>query len=90
MPNSYLNGVDGTATVIERDELPVEFMMNVLRLTEGVPDASFTNQTELPLSLIEPQLEKLRSWELMEVGRIQLTPLGYSQLDSVVAQFLRH
>lgn len=90
MPSSYLNGVAGTATVIERDELPVEFMMNVLRLTEGVPDASFTNQTELPLSLIEPKLEKLRSWGLMEVGRIQLTPLGYSKLDSVVAQFLRH
>lgn len=90
MPSSYLNGVASTVTVIERDELPVEFMMNVLRLTEGVPDASFTNQTKLPLSLIEPQLEKLRSWGLMEVGRIQLTPLGYSQLDSVVAQFLRY
>ena len=90
MPSSYLNGVDGTATVIERDELPVEYMMNALRLTTGVPDASFTDQTELPLSLIEPQLQRLRSWGLMEKGRIQLTPLGYSQLDSVVAQFLTH
>ncbi|MCY3540336.1 MAG: radical SAM family heme chaperone HemW [Gammaproteobacteria bacterium] len=90
MPNSYLNGVDGTETVIDCDELPVEFMMNVLRLTEGVQEASFTDQTGLPLSQIEPQLRRLRSWGLMELNRIQLTPLGYSQLDSVVAQFLAH
>ncbi|MXW07046.1 MAG: radical SAM family heme chaperone HemW [Gammaproteobacteria bacterium] len=90
MPNSYLNGVVGTETVIDCGELPVEFMMNVLRLTEGVPDASFTDQTRLPLSRIEPQLRRLRSWGLMELNRIQLTPLGYSQLDSVVAQFLAH
>ena len=90
MPTSYLNGVAGTDTTIERDELPVEYMMNVLRLTEGVPDTSFTDQTGLPLSQIEPQLIQLRTWGLMEKGRIQLTPLGYSQLDSVVAQFLRH
>ena len=90
MPKSYLNSVAGTHTTIERDELPVEFMMNVLRLTDGVPDASFTDQTGLPLSQIESQLENLRSWGLMATGRIQLTPLGYSQLDSVVAQFLRH
>lgn len=90
MPNSYLNGVAGTDTVVERDELPVEFMMNALRLTKGVPDASFTNQTGLQVTQIEPQLERLRSWGLMEEERIQLTPLGYSQLDSVVAQFLKH
>ncbi|MYD46296.1 MAG: radical SAM family heme chaperone HemW [Gammaproteobacteria bacterium] len=89
MPTSYLNGVDGTETTIERDDLPVEFMMNVLRLTEGVTDSSFNDQTGLPLSQIDPQLRKLRSWGLMEMRRIQLTPLGYSQLDSVVAQFLR-
>lgn len=90
MPTSYLNGVEGTETSIKRDELPVEFMMNVLRLTDGLPETSFTDQTGLPLSRIEPQLRKLRSWGLMEVGVIQLTPLGYSQLDSVVGEFLKH
>ena len=90
MPNSYLNGVAGSETVIDRDELPVEFMMNVLRLNDGVFESSFFNRTELPLSVIEPQLNRLRSWGLMELEKIQLTSLGYSQLDSVVAQFLRH
>lgn len=88
MPTSYLQRVGGTEFPIEHDRLPVEFMMNVLRLTEGVPENTFSEQTKLPLSHIEPILEKLRSWGLMEQEHLQLTPLGYTQLDSVVAQFL--
>ena len=88
MPMSYLNKVSGTETPIEHAKLPVEFMMNVLRLTAGVPEKEFTGRTGLPLSHVEPTLQKLRSWNLMEPGVIQLTPLGYAQLDSVVAQFM--
>lgn len=88
MPTSYLQRVEGTELLIEHDRLPVEFMMNVLRLTEGVPEEMFSEQTKLPLGHIEPILKKLRSWGLMEQEKIQLTGLGYTQLDSVVAQFL--
>lgn len=88
MPTSYLNGVEGTETPIELDRLPVEFMMNVLRLTAGVPEAMFSERTDLSLKHIEPTLDKLRSWDLMNPDRIQLTPFGYTRLDSVVAQFL--
>lgn len=88
MPMSYLKGVEGTETPIEQDRLPVEFMMNTLRLTAGVPETTFSEQTDLPLTHIEPILDKLRSWEMMDSDRIQLTPLGYMQLDGIVAQFL--
>lgn len=88
MPTSYLNCVKGTEMPIEKDKLPVEFMMNVLRLTAGVSEAEFSERTQLPLSLVEPKLEELRSWSLMDSDAIRLTPLGYTQLDSVVAQFL--
>lgn len=90
MPSSYMKRVEGTETKIEREELPVEFMMNVLRLTDGLPETCFTEQTGLPLIQIEAQMRKLRSWGLMEEGMIQLTPFGYSQLDSVVGEFLNH
>ena len=88
MPNSYLNRVRGTETPIEQDELPVEFMMNALRLTAGVPDSTFTERTGLALRLIQPTLQKLRAWGLIVPDAIRLTPLGYAQLDSVVAHFL--
>ncbi|MXZ45364.1 MAG: radical SAM family heme chaperone HemW [Gammaproteobacteria bacterium] len=88
MPASYLNGVNGSETPVEKDTLPVEFMMNVLRLTAGVSESEFTARTQLPLSLVEPKLQELRSWGLMDSDAIRLTPLGFKQLDSVVAQFL--
>lgn len=88
MPASYLNGVNGSETPVEKDTLPVEFMMNVLRLTAGVSESEFTARTRLPLSLVEPKLQELRSWGLMDSDAIRLTPLGFTQLDSVVAQFL--
>lgn len=88
MPTSYLNRVSSKATPIEEDKLPAEFMMNALRLTAGVPESLFSERTGLPLSHIQPALQKLRSWGLMERERIRLTPLGYQQLDSVVAHFL--
>ena len=88
MPQSYLNRVSGTETPIEHAKLPVEFMMNVLRLCAGVPEREFTDRTGLPLSDIEPTLQRLRSWGLMEPGALRLTQLGYTQLDSAVAQFL--
>ena len=88
MPSSYLNGIRGTESPIELSEVPVEYMMNVLRLTAGVPEGQFAERTGLSMEIIQPKLKKLRSWGLMELDAIRLTPLGYSQLDGVVAHFL--
>lgn len=45
---------------IEADELPFEFMMNALRLNEGVPAYFYEQRTGLSLSEIEPVLNGLR------------------------------
>ena len=39
-----------------RDELPLEFMMNALRLTDGFPTHLFPDRTGLPLKSTEKEL----------------------------------
>ena len=87
-PKSYLAGASGSETAISTEDLPVEFMMNVLRLTKGVPEALFTERTGLPLETIQPVLNKLRSWAMMDGDNLRLTDNGFIQLNSVVEQFL--
>lgn len=77
-----------TAQVIAPSELPVEFMMNALRLTDGVPNALFEARTGLPLTHIGEPLARLRADRLMRRDRLGLTLHGFRFLDSVVAEFL--
>ena len=73
---------------ITEDSLAVEFMMNALRLVEGVSESSFEERTGLPLSRISAQLGRLRALGLMRWNRLGLTESGLKVLDSVVAEFL--
>jgi putative oxygen-independent coproporphyrinogen III oxidase len=57
-PRGYLDGAGrgefvSTRQDVSRAELPGEFMMNALRLTDGFPVRLFTERTGLPLTLIE-------------------------------------
>jgi putative oxygen-independent coproporphyrinogen III oxidase len=58
-PRRYLAGADGALTqrVIALDELPFEFMLNALRLTDGFDAALFPVRTGLALSSVEPALQ---------------------------------
>ena len=73
---------------IAEESLPVEFMMNALRLIDGVQTALFQARTGLALARIEKTLDELRTRGLMRADRLGLTPLGLRLLDSVVAEFL--
>ncbi|MDX9873760.1 MAG: radical SAM family heme chaperone HemW [Spongiibacteraceae bacterium] len=77
-------------TVIDREDLPFEFLMNALRLTSGVPASSFTERTGLPLTALEPALSRLRAQQLLRDDPEQLatTPLGFRFLNSVLGEFL--
>ncbi|WP_225315065.1 radical SAM family heme chaperone HemW [Marinobacter confluentis] len=90
-PEAYLNRI-GSRTAghqrVDEEELPLEFMMNALRLTEGVPENLFTERTGLPLSVVEVKLEALRTDRLLERGRIQATELGQRYLNSLLERFL--
>ena len=77
IPKSYIElaGSDAVITetrILNRDELPLEFMMNALRLTEGVPTHLFSDRTGLPLKCAEKELmlaeeRGLIDWHLSEL-----------------------
>ena len=74
--------------VVADDELAGEFMMNVLRLADGVEEACFEATTGRKLTDIGPTIDRLRADGLMDAARLALTPLGFRFLDSVVARFV--
>ena len=69
-------------------ERPLEFMMNVLRLVEGVEIATFVERTGIEWAVVEPTWQKLFSQGLVEQKRIATTSMGLRYLDSVLAEFL--
>jgi putative oxygen-independent coproporphyrinogen III oxidase len=71
------------------EQLPFEFMMNALRLTEGVDFETFQARTGVGTSMLEPVWESLVRDGLVRRDRIATTPLGYRYLDGVLERFLR-
>ncbi|MDG9858910.1 radical SAM family heme chaperone HemW [Acinetobacter ursingii] len=93
LPKDYLAKVPaehGQWKRIEADELPFEFMMNALRLNEGVPFYFYEQRTGLSLSEIEPALNGLRQKKLLvaDSERIACTEQGHLFLNSVLDAFL--
>ncbi len=72
------------------DELPFEFMLNALRLVEGVPAASFAERTGLPLAAIARPLARAVERGLLEAdpSSIRPTPLGLAFLNDLQQLFL--
>ena len=75
---------------LTRDDLPFEFMMNALRLTEGVPAALFEERTGLPLIVCASALERARDRGLLEAdfARLEPTLQGQRFLNDVLELFL--
>lgn len=87
-PEGYLESTKRFTTEIANDELPVEFMMNVLRLKDGVPTSQFSALTGLSFVCIEPTVSALVEERVMRPDRLGLTDFGYRHLDYAVGQFL--
>ena len=94
-PRGYLDGAGrgefvSTRQDVSRAELPGEFMMNALRLTDGFPVRLFTERTGLPLTLIEEAALAARSDDLLEFadGFMRPTPRGRRFLNRLLAGFL--
>lgn len=75
---------------LETQELPFEFLMNVLRLTDGVPALLFTQRTGLPLQqLAEARREaEARGLLLADPQRLVATPKGQLFLNDLLQLFL--
>ncbi|MEP6134181.1 MAG: YggW family oxidoreductase, partial [Marinobacter sp.] len=90
-PEAYMNRIGSRTAgsqMVELEERPLEFLMNALRLTSGVPENLFTERTGLPLSRVAVKLEALRKENMLEPGRIQTTELGQRYLNSLLERFL--
>lgn len=87
-PRLYLRGQPGTVTPLPPAERAAEFMMNALRLVDGVRKQRFSQSTGLPWDTVRNTVERLEDWGLMRRDRLALTPRGLRQLDGVVARFL--
>lgn len=95
-PNAYLEAaVRGNFIQDAHDvgvaDLPFEFMMNALRLTEGVPRSLFQERCGLPLDTIEPQLLEARERGLLEItdSLIRPTEQGRRFLNDLLEIFLK-
>ena len=96
-PDSYMNQIfqDGHALIEERtldkDDLPFEYMLNTLRLINGVPTHEFHERTGLQLAQINPMLEiAVKKGLLDEDPRtLKATPLGMQYLNDLQMLFLK-
>jgi len=72
------------------DELPFEFLMNVLRLTDGAASALFTRRTGLPLSRLAEARAQAEDRGLLQrdPGRLTATREGQLFLNDLLQHFL--
>lgn len=93
LPKDYLAKVPaehGQMKRIEAEELPFEFMMNALRLNNGVNSEFYAQRTGLELNDLDATLKQLREKKLLiaDVNRIACTEQGHIFLNSVLEAFL--
>jgi putative oxygen-independent coproporphyrinogen III oxidase len=92
-PRAYLAGggrEGATRRAVPAAELPFEFMLNALRLTEGFRTADFERATGLAAAAVTPRLGEFASRGLVQTegGRYRATGLGFRFLNDLVAGFL--
>ncbi|MEO9078271.1 MAG: radical SAM family heme chaperone HemW, partial [Rhodanobacter sp.] len=94
-PRGYMEAIGtpaliGGDSVVSAAELPFEYMLNALRLIDGVPLTDFTERCDLPPERIATALAhaRERGWLLDNSQRLQTTALGQRFLNDVIASFL--
>lgn len=94
-PRAYMSGAMcgdfiSARQTISAPDLPGEFMMNALRLTNGFPLRLFTERTGLPLTTIEKSALAARRDGLLETVEDTLRPTQQGQrfLNQLLARFL--
>lgn len=72
------------------DELPFEFMLNALRLKEGVAASTFSERTGLSMTAISRPLQQATARGLLDADptRLRATPLGWRFLNDLQEMFL--
>jgi len=94
-PREYMEKADTGAAIQQEQEvgvkeLPFEFMMNALRLTDGVELRMFEERTGLPLHVIARELKEAEAKGLIERDHLRLRPTlkGQRFLNDLLQIFL--
>ena len=95
-PETYMLAIEtkGNALIESREilakDLPFEFMLNTLRLTDGVDTNTFSERTGLPLSVISKGLDAASKKGLLDESPSKLRPttLGLRYLNNLQEMFL--
>jgi oxygen-independent coproporphyrinogen-3 oxidase len=95
-PETYMQNMEtkGNALVESKEistaDLPFEFMLNTLRLTDGVATNTFTERTGLPLNVISKSLNEATHKGLLDPNPALLkgTPQGLRYLNNLQEIFL--
>jgi oxygen-independent coproporphyrinogen-3 oxidase len=95
-PEQYMQAMEtqGHALVEARDvaaqDLPFEFMLNVLRLSEGVQTITFSERTGLPLSMISKELSEASNQGLLDSNPtvLKASEQGFRYLNNLQEIFL--
>lgn len=89
-PKDYLARMECKAgKAVSAKDLIFEFMLNALRLVQGVPASYFVERTGVPLNTIQNELKKLRSLDLLQADAnyLRTTEKGLRYLNEVLLQF---
>lgn len=91
-PEDYLareNSYTANCHTIPKEELPMEFMINAMRLNNGVPKQFFSDRTGITLEEIQPALDKLKKLELIEqpINNLSPTEKGHQFLNNLLEVF---
>ena len=76
--------------IVDADDLPFEFMLNALRLRQGVPAEYFEERTGQSLQKVIPTIRKAIDKGLLDPhpSRIQASDLGWRFLTDLQEMFL--
>lgn len=95
MPVSYMHKAGAYDVIIQekkltRSDILLEFMMNTMRLTDGVPVSLFRERTGLPVSIAESGLREAEQRGLIarEIHKLGATELGRRYLNDLLQHFM--
>lgn len=85
----HQNVFGGGSDILSPESLPLEFLMNALRLNDGAPANYLSERTGLALNALEPQWAELKQKGLVEVINDNLRPteLGRRFLNRVLEAY---
>ena len=95
-PETYMRAMEtkGNALIEAREipakDLPFEFMLNTLRLTDGVDTVTFSERTGLPLNVVSKGLEEASKQGLLDPNpnKLKATEQGLRYLNNLQEMFL--